>query len=95
MRKVKEELLDHLCELARLELTEAERASFAAKFAQVLDFVGRIQALNLDAKEVPPFVMKERQEPAGDTVEGCELAADFPRDYRVGVIGDLEEAEGD
>lgn len=91
---MKEELLRHLCELARLELTETERAGFAAKFAQVLAFVDEIKALRLEAEEVPALVMKERQETAEDTVNETEMAADSPVEFRVGAIGDLVEDEG-
>jgi|GEM_PF-1910590 len=87
---MEDELLVHLCELARLRLTEAERASFAAKFAQVLAFVEEIKALQLDVEGVPPPVMKERQEAAEDAARESEPSPELPCDYRVGAIGDLE-----
>jgi len=90
---MEDELLDHLCELARLKLSEAERAGFAAKFTQVLAFVDEIKALGLDAGSIEPLVMKERQETAEDAVCEAEPPAELPRDYRVGPIGDLEEGE--
>jgi len=91
---VKEELLNHLCELARLKLSKAEEADFAAKFAQVLAFVDEIKALELNAGSVLPLVMKERQETAEDVVCEAESSPELPRDYRVGSIGDLEGGDG-
>lgn len=86
-----EELLRHLCALARLELTEGEKEEFARKFAQVLAFVDEIKAARTGEAGVPLMVSKPQQQPAEDEPRGCELPEGFPRRYGVGRIGDLED----
>ena len=86
-----EELLRHLCQLARLELTEGEKAEFARKFEKVLAFVDEIKASRTDERGVPLMVSKPKQQPAEDEPRDCELPEGFPRHYGVGRIGDLED----
>jgi len=86
-----EELLRHLCMLARLELTESEKEEFARKFEKVLAFVDEIKASKTDEQGVPLMVSKPKQQPAEDVPRDCELPQGFPRRYGVGRIGDLED----
>ena len=86
------ELLDHLCQLARLELSPGEREEFARKFADLVGFVDAIKELSDESREVPLQVPKERMETAADEprTEPCE--GEVPRSYAAGHIGDLEES---
>lgn len=44
--------VEHIAELARLELTEAEKARYREQLSAVLDYIARLQAL--DTADIPP-----------------------------------------
>jgi aspartyl-tRNA(Asn)/glutamyl-tRNA(Gln) amidotransferase subunit C len=46
------EEVEHIAELARLELTGEEKASYREQLSAILDYVGRLQ--ELDTKDIPP-----------------------------------------
>jgi aspartyl/glutamyl-tRNA(Asn/Gln) amidotransferase C subunit len=87
------ELLDHLCELARLQLSAGEREEFARKFADLVEFVDAIKELHEESREVPLQVPKERMDTAPDEPRTKPDAGEVPRKYAAGRIGDLEEGE--
>ncbi len=87
------ELLDHLCELARLELSDDEREEFARKFADLVAFVDAIKELHEQSREVPLQIPKERMETAPDEPRAEPCTGEVPRKYAAGHIGDLEEGE--
>ncbi len=51
MSLTKEEV-EHIAELARLELTEAEKERYREQLSEILDHVARLQAL--DTRHIPP-----------------------------------------
>lgn len=46
------EEVEHIAELARLRLTEAEKARFCEQLSAILDYFARLQAL--DTSSIPP-----------------------------------------
>ena len=46
------EEVNHIAELARLELSEAEKEHFREQLSTILDYVARLQSLNTD--NIPP-----------------------------------------
>ncbi len=46
------EEVDHIAELARLDLSEAEKARFREQLSDILDYAARLQAL--DTSHIPP-----------------------------------------
>jgi aspartyl-tRNA(Asn)/glutamyl-tRNA(Gln) amidotransferase subunit C len=44
--------VEHIAELARLDLTEAEKARFREQLSAILDYAARLQAL--DTGDIPP-----------------------------------------
>ena len=46
------EEVDHIAELAKLSLTDAEKARFQEQLSDILDYAQRLQALDTDA--IPP-----------------------------------------
>ena len=46
------EQVDHIAELAKLSLTDAEKARFQEQLSDILDYAQRLQALDTDA--IPP-----------------------------------------
>ncbi|MCD6282640.1 hypothetical protein J7J84_03405 [bacterium] len=87
------ELLDHLCQLARLELSPGEREEFARKFSDLVGFVDAIKELRDESREIPLQVPKERMDTAPDEPREEPCKGELPRSYRAGHIGDLEEGE--
>ena len=61
------EEVEHLAELARLELTEAEKTRYREQLSAVLDYIARLQ--ELDTSEIPPTssVLPERTPLRSDT----------------------------
>ena len=53
MARVTEETVDHVARLARLSLSDAERATFARQLDEILAYAESIQAL--DTASVPPM----------------------------------------
>ncbi len=51
MSLTKEEV-EHIAELARLELTEEEKARYREQLSDILDYAARLQAL--DTSQIPP-----------------------------------------
>ena len=51
MPKVTVETVDHVARLARLSLTDEERALFARQLDQILEYAESIQSLDTDAVE--------------------------------------------
>jgi len=87
-----EDLLDHLCQLARLELSPEERAEFSRKFARLLAFVEQIRELGLQSGELPLQTAKDRLEPAADEPRRYRAPAPgLPSAYAVGPIAGLGE----
>jgi aspartyl-tRNA(Asn)/glutamyl-tRNA(Gln) amidotransferase subunit C len=46
------EEVEHIAELARLELTEEEKARFREQLSEILDYAARLQSL--DTSQIPP-----------------------------------------
>lgn len=46
------EEVEHIAELAKLELSDAEKARFQEQLSAILDYAGRLQALDTEA--IPP-----------------------------------------
>ena len=83
------QLFSHLCELARLELSEQEAGEFEHKFARLLGFVEQVQAYTPQT-EGPPLTLKERVDLRPDTAAGFDWPEGTPHDYRVPQIIDFE-----
>lgn len=87
--KLSLEQVDKIAALARLELSEEERASFARQLSSIIEYVDKLQAV--DTKDVEPMshsvamgnVLRE------DEVVDCEA------DSRLKMIEAFPEMEGD
>ena len=52
MAKVTQDVVEHIAKLARLELTEDEKARYQQTMASILDYADKLNDLDLD--DVPP-----------------------------------------
>ena len=52
MTKITREDVDHIAKLARLDLTDAEKEKYQGTLASILDYVNKLDDLELD--DVPP-----------------------------------------
>ncbi len=52
MAKVTKEVVDHIAKLARLDLTDEEKAKYQQSMASVLEYADKLNDLDLD--DVPP-----------------------------------------
>ena len=52
MAKVTKEVVDHIAKLARLELTDEEKAKYQQSMASILDYADKLN--DLDLEDVPP-----------------------------------------
>jgi aspartyl/glutamyl-tRNA(Asn/Gln) amidotransferase C subunit len=86
------ELLNHLCQLARISLACEERAVFSSKFESLLAFVERIKEVPLTDEGSSLHVTKDELELGADVPVVFPALGDLPKDYAAGHIGDLEEA---
>jgi aspartyl-tRNA(Asn)/glutamyl-tRNA(Gln) amidotransferase subunit C len=70
MSLTKEEV-EHIAELARLELTEDEKARYREQLSDILDYAARLQ--ELDTSNIPPTftVLAKRSVLRTDGVEQC------------------------
>jgi aspartyl/glutamyl-tRNA(Asn/Gln) amidotransferase C subunit len=80
---------EKLCELARLELTDAELVEFERKFNRLLGFVEQVQAYTPQSAG-PPLTLAERVELRRDNIADFEWPEGFKHDYRVPQIIDFE-----
>jgi len=69
MPKVTVETVDHVARLARLSLTDEERALFARQLDQILEYAESIQSLDTDAVE-----------PMSHALTAGTFRADVPRE---------------
>jgi aspartyl/glutamyl-tRNA(Asn/Gln) amidotransferase C subunit len=85
------DLLDHLCQLARLNLLDGERDEFSRKFASLLAFVEHIKESSSVPDSAALHVPKERQSLRSDIPKPFSEIKDISGSYAAGHIGDLEE----
>lgn len=62
------EAIEKLCELARLEVTEAETADFASKLTRILELIDELQAVDTTATEPLAHPLERPQRLRPDTV---------------------------
>jgi aspartyl/glutamyl-tRNA(Asn/Gln) amidotransferase C subunit len=86
------DLLNHLCQLARISLACEERAVFSSKFESLLAFVERIKEVSLTGEGSALHVLKDKLELGADVSAVFPALGDLPKDYAAGHIGDLEES---
>ena len=72
--KLSKEEVEHIAELARLELTEEEIERYRSQLSDILDYADRLQAL--DTSDIPPTasVLKSGSNLRKDQVRDCLLA---------------------
>lgn len=87
------DLLDHLCQLARLNLVESEREEFSRKFASLLDFIERIKALSAESDSPTLLHSKDCQETRPDIPITYKHQDKLSGPYSAGRITGLEESE--
>ena len=80
---------DHLCDLARLQLSDDEFVEFERKFQKLLGFVDKVQSYEPQS-EGPPLVMKQKVDLRRDTPETMPWPEGTAHDYRVPQIIDFE-----
>ena len=87
------DLLNHLCQLARISLVGEERAAFSRKFESLLAFIEHIKETRSPTESAPLHVPKEMQALRSDVLEPFSQIKEISRSYAAGHIGDLEENE--
>lgn len=80
---------EHLCTLARLQMSDTEIAEFERKFKSMLQFVEQTQAYTPES-DAPPLVLKTMVELRRDTIRTFEWPDGTVHDYRVPKIIDFE-----
>jgi len=79
---IERSVVDHVARLARLDLSEEERARMGAELSQILAHADRIQALDLDGVEptshAVPVVNALRQDEVKPSLEQEESLAGAP-----------------
>jgi aspartyl/glutamyl-tRNA(Asn/Gln) amidotransferase C subunit len=85
------DLLDHLCQLARIDLASEEREAFSLKFESLLAFVQHIKEASFSKDSAALHVPKDRQALRDDTPEPFSQIEAINGSYAAGHIGDLEE----
>jgi aspartyl-tRNA(Asn)/glutamyl-tRNA(Gln) amidotransferase subunit C len=65
------EQVEHIANLARLELTDEEKSLYREQLSEILDYVARLQAL--DTSDIPPTssVLPPRSVLRADEPESC------------------------
>jgi len=80
---------EHLCNLARLELSADETAEFEHKFERLLEFVDQCQQYEPASREAP-LTLKDNVELRKDHSQGFEWPEGTAHEYRVPKIIDFE-----
>jgi aspartyl-tRNA(Asn)/glutamyl-tRNA(Gln) amidotransferase subunit C len=70
MAQISQKEVEHVAQLARLELTEPEKALFGEQLSQILTFVGQLQEVSTEG--IPPTASVVEQE--------LMLREDLPRE---------------
>lgn len=86
------DLIDHLCQLARLNLREGEREEFSRKFASLLHFIDKIKELSAESGEAPLLHSKDSQNTRLDIPISFECRDELSGPYSAGRITGLEES---
>jgi aspartyl-tRNA(Asn)/glutamyl-tRNA(Gln) amidotransferase subunit C len=63
MKKVSDELIDHLCDLAKLAFSEEEKERMKADFEKMLAFIEKINELPLEGVEPLIHIHEYRETP--------------------------------
>lgn len=79
----------HLCQLARLELTDHEVGEFEAKFQRLLGFVDKLLEYAPESTGTP-MTLADKVELRRDNVEPFDWPEDMVHDYRVPQVIDFE-----
>ncbi len=87
------DLLNHLCQLARLNLPDDEREEFARKFASLLSFIDRIKELPLLAGDTSLHVAREKMDARKDIQSGFSGISEIAGPYSAGYIAEMEAKE--
>ena len=79
----------HLCQLARLELTDREAGEFEAKFQRLLGFVEKLLEYT-PVSTGAPMTLADKLELRRDFIEPFEWPEDTVHNYRVPAVIDFE-----
>jgi Asp-tRNA(Asn)/Glu-tRNA(Gln) amidotransferase C subunit len=85
------DLLDHLCQLARLNLLDGERGEFSRKFTSLLTFIEHIRETSSSTDSAALHITKESLALRSDTPHPFADVKELGGSYAAGHIGDLEE----
>lgn len=86
-------LLIHLCQLARLQLSDEERIEFSRKFEKLLCFIESIREFPIPDGASNLHVPKERQPLRADTVSKDEAQDTLAGPYAAGQISALDATQ--
>lgn len=83
--------INHLAQLARLDLTEAEKKNYQKDIASILVYVDKIQSLKVDLSH--PLIFSESQNP----VPLCRIdeIRESPKEVKQVIISSFPNKEGD
>ena len=85
--KIDRDTVEHIAELARLQLTEAEIELFAGQLSDILAYAERLQAVDTDA--IPPTASVL---PLRNVLRPDEAQPSLPRD--VALSNSADQADG-
>ncbi|MCX6779238.1 MAG: Asp-tRNA(Asn)/Glu-tRNA(Gln) amidotransferase subunit GatC [Candidatus Magasanikbacteria bacterium] len=85
---ITKDLIDHLANLARLELTPAEKKKYLKDLSSILDYVNKLGQLGIKG-DSSLFNTKTTNVWREDKVEGCTV------EERQGIMQSFPDKEGD
>ncbi len=82
---IDKEILRHLAQLARIELTDAEKEKFGNNLSGILDFINKLNEVNTDnvlpmagGTELKDVMREDTQEIPHDPIEAAKLVKAAP-----------------
>lgn len=86
--KLSRKEIQHIADLARLDLTDAELKEYGSQLSDVLDYIDQLQEVNTDEVEPTAQVTGLKNKMREDIVE------EWPKDERESALGRAPEKSG-
>jgi aspartyl-tRNA(Asn)/glutamyl-tRNA(Gln) amidotransferase subunit C len=86
--KLSRQDVEHVAELAKLDLTEAEKATYQAQLSDILDYFEKLQ--KLDTADIPPTASVLEQQ---NVMRPDEVAPSLDRERLLAVAPDQQDGQ--
>jgi aspartyl-tRNA(Asn)/glutamyl-tRNA(Gln) amidotransferase subunit C len=86
--KLNRQDVEHVAELAKLDLTEAEKATYQAQLSDILDYFEMLQ--KLDTADIPPTASVLEQQ---NVMRPDEVAPSLDREKLLAVAPDQQDGQ--